>query len=58
MAELRSSSEHELTQALHDAHAQKEQELDAARESLRNDLADVEQHYREKQHQDAKVSQL
>ncbi|KAI0232545.1 hypothetical protein LSAT2_017127 [Lamellibrachia satsuma] len=55
LAEQKLCSERELAQALHDTHAQKDQELDAARESLRSDLANIEQRYLEKQNQDAKT---
>ena len=45
-----------MTQALHDTRAQKGHELETARESFRNDLADIEQRYCDKRNQDAKVS--
>ena len=57
-AEQKECSERELTQALHDTHAQKAQELETARETFRNDLADIEQRYCDKRNQDAKVTEL
>ena len=57
-AEQKECAERELTQALHDTHAQKAHELETARETFRNDLADIEQRYCDKRNQDAKVTEF